>query len=68
MKEHQFRVRWEIDVWATSSLDAADQAREIQLDKLHCPTGFDVSIVNQKTNKIGKPVQVDLEDAPWNKR
>jgi hypothetical protein len=65
MKEHQFRVRWEIDVWGISSLDAAEQARCIQLDKNSTATVFDVSMVNQKTNKIGKPVQVDLKNAPY---
>jgi hypothetical protein len=60
MKVHQFRVRWEIDVWAVNSLDAAEQAGRIQRDKKSIATVFNVSMVNQKTGKIGKPVEIDL--------
>ena len=59
MKERQFRVRWEIDVWATNSLDAAEQARRIQRDGKSIATIFDVSM-RTKTGKIGKPVEIDL--------
>lgn len=60
MKERQFRVRWEIDVWAVNSLDAAEQARCTQLSSSSIATVFGVSMVNQKTGKIGKPVEIDL--------
>jgi len=60
MKERQFRVRWEIDVYAVNSLDAAEQARRIQRSAKSIATVFDVSMVNQKTGKFGKPVAIDL--------
>ena len=42
-----YRVFWEIDVDADSPREAAEKAREIQLDALSCATVFGVQQVKE---------------------
>jgi hypothetical protein len=60
MKERQFRVRWEIDVWATSPKKAAEKANEAQRAISSIATIYQAHPVNERTGKIGKPVEIDL--------
>jgi hypothetical protein len=39
----RFRVIWEIDVWADSPREAAERAREIQLDQTSAATVFKIA-------------------------
>lgn len=56
----QYRVVWEIDVWAKSPRDAAEQARVIQLDPASIATYFHVF------DGEGEVTSVELEDPEWN--
>lgn len=53
-----YRVTWEIDIDADSLEDAAEQAREIQLDRDSIATVFDV------TGPDGHKITVDLNTDP----
>lgn len=52
----EYRVCWEIDIWAASPREAAEEAKRIQQDAFSSATVFDV------INAAGEKRTVDLED------
>ena len=62
MKDRQFRVRWEIDVFAENYRDAAEKALRAQRDKESIATVFEIGLVNPKTDRVSKIQEIDLMD------
>ncbi len=62
---HEYRVAWEIDIYATSHREAAQQAWEIQRDPESTATVFDVyrlDLPERKLLNANEPVRIDLEE------
>ena len=58
MKERQFHVTWEIEVWAADPTDAARKAREIQLRPESIATVF----VVQDSRNLMHEVDLSVPD------
>jgi len=56
-QEKQFRVKWEIDVWAMTPQEAAEKARATQLDPASTASFF---CVEHRTAKMTSSVIIDL--------
>lgn len=57
-KYQEYRVVWEIDVYATSAKEAAERSLQIQRDQSALATVFDVTPM-EGSNK-GKTTRIDL--------
>ena len=57
-----YRVKWEIDIYANSAREAAQEAQAIQRDKESTATVFQVDEWMDSRGLILKPSTVDLQE------